>query len=115
MANPCAGAKWQRLTAPHRAAWANANLPCAICGKPINYTLRHPNRWALTVDHRIPRWAGGPPLDPANWQPAHGVNGCPMCPPNPSRDRRRRGKPQRCNQAKGNKLGHTISPRSRHW
>ena len=26
---------------------------------------------ALTVDHIVPLWAGGHPLDPTNWQPAH--------------------------------------------
>ena len=103
--------EWTRLadTPQYRAALATvkATRPtCGICGHP----------GADTLDHIIPI-SQAPDLarDPGNWQPAHGVNGCPMCPPNPSSDRRRRGKPQRCNQAKGNKVGHTISPRSRHW
>lgn len=71
MANPCSGQGWQKATAPFRNACALNAAPCALCGKPIDYTLRSPNRWAFTVDHIVARWAGGQPLDPRNWQPAH--------------------------------------------
>jgi len=71
MANPCSGAGWQRLTAPYRQAWANAGAPCWLCDEPIDYTLRHPHRLALTVDHVVARWNGGAPLDPGNWSPSH--------------------------------------------
>ena len=71
MADPCSGRAWQKATAPYRTHWANTNAPCALCGEPIDYTLPASHRLALTVDHIHARWAGGPPLDPANWQPAH--------------------------------------------
>lgn len=67
----CSGRGWQRATAPVRRAWAQANAPCALCGKPIDYRLRSPHRLALTVDHIVSLWAGGAALNPANWQPAH--------------------------------------------
>lgn len=67
----CSGRAWQKATEPYRRACADAHAPCALCGKPIDYRLRHPHRFAFTVDHRTPLWAGGHPLDPANWQPAH--------------------------------------------
>lgn len=67
----CSGRAWQDATRPYRQAWASAGLPCALCGEPINYALRHPHKRSLTVDHRHPIWAGGNPLDPTNWRPAH--------------------------------------------
>jgi 5-methylcytosine-specific restriction endonuclease McrA len=67
----CSGWAWQRATAPARRAWAFNNLPCSLCGEPINYLLRSPHRMSLTVDHIVPLGVGGPPLDPANWRPAH--------------------------------------------
>lgn len=71
MSDPCAGSGWQRATAPWRRAWALAGRPCALCGQCIDYARRWPDRRALTVDHIVPRWKGGAPLDPANWRPAH--------------------------------------------
>ena len=71
MTDPCSGAGWQKATAPYRQAWAIAGIPCALCGGPIDYSLRHPHTAALTVDHIVARWAGGAPLDPRNWQAAH--------------------------------------------
>jgi hypothetical protein len=88
-------------------AWVKATGPtCAICGHP----------GALSVDHwrapaRYPTIAVQLALDPANWRPAHGIEGCYQCPPNPSRDKRRRGNPTRCNQSKGAKADVRISPR----
>lgn len=69
--NPCAGWRWQKLTAPFRQQCEAADLPCWLCNEPIDYRLRGNNRWAFTVDHHPPRWAGGPPLDPTTWRPAH--------------------------------------------
>lgn len=71
MPDPCSGRRWQLATLPTRRAWAAANQPCALCHQPINYGLRHPHKRSLTVDHIHARWAGGNPMDPANWQPAH--------------------------------------------
>ena len=69
--NPCAGRQWTEATRPFRAACAATNAPCALCGQPIDYRLTGNHKRAFTVDHIIARWAGGPPLDPTNWQPAH--------------------------------------------
>ena len=71
MADICSGRRWQLATLPARRAWAAANRPCALCHQPIDYTLRHPHKRSLTVDHIHARWAGGNPMDPSNWQPAH--------------------------------------------
>lgn len=69
--NPCSGRPWQTATAPFRHECAALNRRCALCGQAINYDLRSPHRLAFTVDHIIPRWAGGPAMNPSNWQPAH--------------------------------------------
>lgn len=71
MPDPCAGRAWQTATAPYRHHCATTNQPCALCGQPIDYTLRGNHPQAFTVDHRHARMHGGPPLDPTNWQPAH--------------------------------------------
>lgn len=80
---------------------------CWICGHP----------GSTQGDHRLPV-SLYPELaaDPANWVPAHGIEGCPYCPPNSSSDKRRNGQPQRCNQAKGAKLQPPRPPvTSRRW
>lgn len=44
---------------------------CAICGRPVDKTLRYPNRMAPTVDHILPLNKGGHPSDINNLQLAH--------------------------------------------
>lgn len=44
---------------------------CAICGKPVNFSLRYPNPMCATVDHIIPIAKGGHPSDLDNMQLAH--------------------------------------------
>jgi hypothetical protein len=84
---------------------------CVICGHPGSTSIHH-----LIPPSRYPWMARELARDPANWAPAHGVEGCPLCPPNRSRDKRRNGQPQRCNQTQGNKLEPARpSPRSRRW
>ena len=80
-------------------------LPCALCGKPIDYTLpyyvtdeeghRHVNMLAFVIDEKIPvsKWQQGgynSPVECANdfknLQPAHAI----------------------CNQLKGNKTNFTL-------
>lgn len=51
------------------------NLPCALCGLPIDYNLKWPDVMAFTADHIIP-WSKLPPGDRRrssldNLQPAH--------------------------------------------
>lgn len=65
------GRPYERLKKMLRAEWAAIGARCALCGQPIDYSIRSPHRLAITVDHIVPRWAGGKILDPNNCQPAH--------------------------------------------
>lgn len=44
---------------------------CAICGKPVDKSLKYPDPWSATVDHIIPINKGGHPSDIDNMQLAH--------------------------------------------
>lgn len=55
---------------------------CAICGKPIDKSLKFPHPMSATVDHIIPIDLGGHPSDISNLQLAHNA----------------------CNRAKSNKI-----------
>ena len=55
---------------------------CAICGQPVDKTLKYPHPMSATVDHIIPVSKGGHPSDIDNLQLAH----------------------FRCNRLKGNKV-----------
>lgn len=44
---------------------------CAICGKPVDFTLNYPHPMSATVDHIIPISKGGHPSDIDNLQLAH--------------------------------------------
>lgn len=44
---------------------------CAICGKPVDFTLKFPDPMSPTVDHIIPISKGGHPSDLQNLQLAH--------------------------------------------
>ena len=44
---------------------------CAICGKPVDKTLKPPNPLAPTIDHIIPLAKGGHPSDIENLQLTH--------------------------------------------
>lgn len=80
---------------------AAQQLPCALCGQPIDYTLttwvdpkdgktkRHP--MSFEVDEIVPVSLGGDPLDRGNVQPAHRI----------------------CNQRKGNRMATNPMPRGR--
>ena len=54
----------------HRARWRATNPVCAICGAPIDFTLRWPDPGSFVVDHIIPLAKGGTHTF-ANTQPAH--------------------------------------------
>jgi len=73
----------------HRASIRAKKLPCALCGEPIDYTLRYPDLDCFVVDHIVPIDLGGPDtID--NKQPAH----------------------NRCNRAKSNRLESPVLRRS---
>ena len=66
-----------------RMRWAAIGAPCALCGKPIDYSLgfvldrrtgkkrMHP--MAFVVDEIVPVSKGGDPLDFTNTQPTHWI------------------------------------------
>lgn len=54
----------------HRALIAATKPPCAICGQPIDYTIRYPHPDAYTLDHVVPVARGGSD-SLSNKQPAH--------------------------------------------
>ena len=47
---------------------------CAICGKPVDKSLKSPHPMSATIDHIIPVSRGGDLSDPENLQLAH--RGC---------------------------------------
>ena len=55
---------------------------CAICGHPLDKTLKFPHPMSVTADHIVPISLGGSPTDPDNLQAVHLI----------------------CNQLKGSKL-----------
>ena len=44
---------------------------CGICGKPVDFSFKHPHPLSPTVDHIIPVSKGGHPSDISNLQLAH--------------------------------------------
>ncbi len=44
---------------------------CAICGKPVDFSLKYPHPLSPTIDHIIPLSKGGHPSDIDNLQLAH--------------------------------------------
>ena len=77
---------------------------CAICGKPVDFSLKFPDPMSPTIDHIIPIAIGGHPSDIGNMQLAHLA----------------------CNRAKADKvlnkkyipdqsIGNRVLPQSRDW
>ena len=92
-----------------RARWKAIGAPCALCGKPIDYSLgmvvdrwtgkRRPHPMSFVVDEIVPVSRGGDPLDFDNTQPAHWIcnakRGNKMAKPHGKRtDATREGLPQ---------------------
>ena len=79
-----------------RARWKAIGAPCALCGKPIDYTLgmvtdpvtgtRKPHPMSYVLDEIVPVSLGGDPFSFENTRPAHWI-----C--NARRGDGRRGKP----------------------
>lgn len=44
---------------------------CALCGRPVDKSLKHPHPFSATIDHIIPIIRGGHPSDIENLQLAH--------------------------------------------
>jgi hypothetical protein len=51
--NPRHSAEWGRLRSRIVAAARARGDPCALCGRPIDYTLSGRARWGPTVDHEF--------------------------------------------------------------
>lgn len=47
--------------------------PCAVCGRPIDYSLPAGHEWSYELDEIVPVRDGGSPYDPDNVQPVHRV------------------------------------------
>lgn len=56
-----------------RARVRALGLPCAICGKPIDYSLPAGHPMSYELDEIVPVSKGGDPLDMLNVQPSHRV------------------------------------------
>ena len=54
-----------------RLYWRAQQLPCAICGRAIDYELPAGHPWSFEVDEIVPVSRGGDPLSLDNTQPAH--------------------------------------------
>lgn len=47
---------------------------CALCGKPVDFSLKYPDPMSATIDHIVPISLGGSPIELENLQLAH--NAC---------------------------------------
>lgn len=66
-----------------RERWRSLGEPCAICGKPIDYTLGmvtdlrtgkvRPHPMSFVVDEIVPIRFGGSPISWENTRPAHWI------------------------------------------
>lgn len=52
---------------------AALGMPCAICGKPIDYSLPPGHPMSYELDEIVPVALGGSPFDPGNVQPSHRI------------------------------------------
>lgn len=79
-----------QLEANKRLILATQDI-CAICGKPVDKTLRSPDPMSPSIDHIIPIAKGGHPCDISNLQLAH----------------------RACNRAKGTKIINDTRPENK--
>lgn len=61
-----------RLRLEMRELWSSLNLPCYLCGQPIDYDAPRHDPEALEADHVLPV-SGYPDLEfePSNLRPTH--------------------------------------------
>lgn len=64
------GAQRTALDRNRRKIFASQTV-CALCGRPVDMSLRYPDPMSKTVDHIIPIALGGHPSDLSNLQLAH--------------------------------------------
>lgn len=88
---------WKRRDSVRRWLLATQDV-CALCGKPIDKTLKTPHPMSAEVDEIIPLSKGGSPIERDNVQLVHRI----------------------CNQHKGNKteprqIAAALIPHSRQW
>lgn len=93
--------RYRKAQQKFKARAAANNLPCNICGQPIDYTIPHNDEWgsinsdAFELDHLYPVATHKHlELDPANFRATHAG----------------------CNRAKGNnRLTKRSNPVTRQW
>ena len=68
---PESDGKFKSAYSKNRKRVLNESEVCALCGMPIDRTLKFPHPMSATVDHIIPIAKGGHPSDPSNLQAAH--------------------------------------------
>ena len=66
-----------------RHRWISIGAPCALCGRPIDYSLgmvtdprtgkRRPHPMSLAIDEIVPVSQGGSPFELANTRPTHWI------------------------------------------
>ena len=64
-------AAWRRLRDVLLKQARFESAPCALCGGVISYELTGRDPMAPSIDHIVPRSAGGSLLDPANCRVSH--------------------------------------------
>lgn len=78
---------------------------CLWCGHDGSHAVNHTYPWSRFPELRLTR---------SNLRPVHGVEGCPVCPPNA-----RTGKPRNCNSEIGDRIPFVEvfppAPPSRAW
>ena len=68
---PESDGKFKRPYQRNRRAIIAAGEVCAICGRPIDKSLRFPDPMSASVDHIVPISKGGHPSAPENLQLTH--------------------------------------------
>lgn len=63
----------ERLYRNNRKKILMSESICALCGRPVDMSLKSPDPMAPTVDHIIPVSKGGHPSDMNNLQLAHWI------------------------------------------
>lgn len=66
--------RYQRARKAYLAEARALGLPCASCGRPIDYDMPWDQADSVaypTVNHRVPLAQGGDPFDPEGFEPMH--------------------------------------------